>query len=87
MEPATYSISISKAAQKQLDKLPDDVAILLLTVIQSLAQNPRPVGCKKLKGADAYRVRKGNYRIIYEIRDAVLQIEVVAIGDRKDVYD
>lgn len=81
-----YSISISKAARKQLDKLPDDVAFNLISAMQSLAVNPRPPGCKKLKGYDAYRIRKGNYRIVYEIHDAVLVIEVVAVGDRKDIY-
>lgn len=83
----TYRISISKVARRQLDKLPDEVASLLLAAIQSLSINPRPAGCKKLKGVDAWRIRKGNYRIIYEIRDSVLLITMVAVGNRKDVYD
>lgn len=82
-----YKISITKTAQKQLDKLPDSVAGILIEVIYDLAPNPRPYGCKKLKGREAYRIRKGNFRIIYEIRDRILTVEVIAIGDRKDIYD
>ncbi|MCH8318769.1 MAG: type II toxin-antitoxin system RelE/ParE family toxin [Bacteroidetes bacterium] len=59
----------------------------LIEVIQSLANNPRPHGYIKLKGRDGYRIRKGNYRIIYDIFDAVLIIDVVAVGHRKDIYE
>ena len=82
-----YIISITKTAQKQLDKLPDSVAGILIEAIHDLTFNPRPHGCKKLKGRDAYRIRKGNFRIIYEITDRILTVEVIAIGDRKDIYD
>ena len=53
----------------------------------NLATDCRPAGYKKLKGLEAYRIRVGNYRIIYEIKDNILTIEVVAIGHRKDVYN
>lgn len=82
-----YSISISKTAQKQLDKLTDDIANLLLELIASLADNPRPHGYKKLKGRDGYRVRQGNYRIIYDIYDKTLVVNVIALGHRKDIYE
>jgi mRNA interferase RelE/StbE len=52
-----------------------------------LADDPRPKGCKKLKGRDGYRIRTGNYRIIYEIFDTELLIDVIAIGHRKDIYE
>lgn len=81
-----YTIKISKKAEKQLDKLSDKVAKQLLKVIFELSNNPRPFGYIKLKGRDAYRIRKGNYRIIYEIYDDVLVVEIITIGDRKDVY-
>jgi len=81
-----YSILLTKTAAKQLDKLPDEVAETLLETIQSLAFDPRPPGCKKLKGRDGYRVRQGNYRILYDIFDQTLVVEVVALGHRKDVY-
>ena len=52
----------------------------------AVAGDPRPNGCKKLKGRDAYRIRSGNYRIIYDIQDNELIIDVIALGHRKDVY-
>jgi mRNA interferase RelE/StbE len=52
-----------------------------------LANDPRPAGCKKLKGRDGYRIRVGDYRIIYQIIDHVLVVEVVALGHRKDIYN
>ena len=82
-----FSILISKTAQKQLDKLPDEVANTLIDAISELADNPRPIGCKKLKGRDGYRIRKGNYRIIYDVFDDLLVIEVIALGHRKDIYN
>ena len=84
---SVYSITISRTAQKQLDKLNDDVAFTLIKAIQSLANNPLPIGCKKLKGRNGYRIRKGDYRIIYEIHNNVLIIDVIAIGHRKDIYE
>jgi mRNA interferase RelE/StbE len=82
-----YKITITKFAQKQLDKLPDSVANRLIDAIYNLAENPRPVGHKKLKGRNGNRIRVGDYRIIYEIFDSELLISVVAIGDRKDIYN
>ena len=82
-----YSITITKTAQKQLDRLNNTIADSIIQLIQSLALNPRPVGYKKLKGRDGYRIRKGDYRIIYDIHDKVLIINVIAIGHRKDIYE
>jgi len=82
-----YKITISKTAQKQLDKLQDNIADRLIEAIYSLANNPRPIGFKKLKGRDGYRIREGNYRIIYEVIDNILVINVIAVGHRKDIYD
>ena len=82
-----YKISITKTAQKQLDKLPDSVAGILIEAIHDFTFNPRPHGCKKLKGRDAYRIRRGDFRVIYEISDRILTVEVIAIGNRKDIYD
>jgi len=83
---AKYIIILSKKAQKVLDGLSDYIAEPVFKSIAALEENPRPVGCKKLKGRDAYRIRSGNYRIIYEIIDEQLIINVVAVGHRKDVY-
>lgn len=82
-----YSLVISKTAQKQLDKLSDTIAAPLIDTIQNLAHTPRPHGCKKLKGRNGYRIRKGNYRIIYDIHDNILTIEIIALGHRKNIYD
>jgi len=82
-----YQVSISKAAQKQLDKLNDNIAIPILDAIATLVANPRPAGVKKLKGRNGYRIRKGDYRIIYDIHDYILIVDVIAIGHRKDIYE
>jgi mRNA interferase RelE/StbE len=82
-----YKITISKTAQKQLDKLQDSIADRLIEAIYNLADDPRPAGCKKLKGRDGYRIREGDYRIIYNIFDQMLLIDVIALGHRKDIYD
>jgi mRNA interferase RelE/StbE len=82
-----YKINITKKAKKELDKMSDDIVEPILTAIEKLSENPRPKGCKKLKGRLGYRIRVGNYRIIYEIFDDVLVIEVVDLGHRKDIYE
>ncbi|MGF7082457.1 type II toxin-antitoxin system RelE family toxin [Mucilaginibacter sp. UYCu711] len=82
-----YKITISRVAQKQLDKLPDNLALRLVDSIYTLANEPRPTGCKKLKGREGYRIRVGDYRIIYEIIDDMLIVNVVKLGHRKDIYN
>ena len=82
-----YTVVITKSAQKQLDRLSDHIAEPILSVISNLANNPRPNGCKKLQGRSSYRIRKGDYRIIYDIFDHILVVDVIAIGNRKDIYD
>ena len=82
-----YIVVLSKKAQKQLDKLSDNIAAPILKGIAALGANPRPQGCKKLKGREGYRIRVGNYRIIYDIFDRELIVDVIAVGDRKDIYE
>lgn len=68
--------------------MPDSAINRIFPRIESLAENPRPAGCKKLRGArDLWRIRIGNYRVVYQVDDAILLVEVRAIGDRKDVYE
>lgn len=81
-----YTAVLSKKAQKQLDKLPDNIAEPIFDAIIELEENPRPAGNKKLKGRDGYRIRIGNYRIIYEIFDSELIVDVIALGHRKNIY-
>ncbi len=84
---ATYRIKIAKRAVKSLLALPKKVRHQLSTAIDALAENPRPTGTKKLTGStDLYRMRVGNYRMIYKIKDAELIVLVVKIGHRKDIY-
>ena len=84
---AKYSISINKKTRKQLDKMSDIIVAPLLEAIENLSENPRPQGYKKLKGRTGYRIRVGNYRVIYEIFDEILLIDVIDLGHRKDIYE
>ena len=67
-------------------KLDKQAIPVIKGAIAELADNPRPHGYKKLKGEDAYRIRVGDYRIIYEIEDNIILVTVVSVGHRKDVY-
>lgn len=81
-----YEILIAEPAEKTLDKLPVAVAERLIKAIYKLADQPRPPKCVKLSGSDNYRIRVGDYRIIYSILDDVLVIEVLKIGNRREIY-
>lgn len=82
-----YTVLILPSAQKQLDKLPNNTATRIEDKMMELGNDPRPSGCKKLKGRDAYRIRIGDYRAIYEIQDNKLIITVITVGHRKDIYE
>ena len=82
-----YTAVLTKKAQKQLDKLSDNIAEPIIAAIAGLEENPRPADCKKLKGRDGYRIRTGNYRIIYDIFDTELVIDIITLGHRKDIYE
>ncbi len=81
-----YTVTFSRKAQKKLNRLSDNLAEPILNALASLADNPRPNGYIKLKGFNAYRIRVGSYRIIYEIFDRILVVEIIDLGDRKDIY-
>lgn len=82
-----YRVDIADSALKALRKIPDRDARRIDVAILALADTPRPAGAKKLQGDDdLYRVRVGDYRIVYAIRDAVLLVLVVRITHRRDVY-
>jgi len=82
----TYKISILRQAQKQLAKIPANDYKKVKQAILDLAHDPRPQGSKKLKGRDGWRLRQGDYRVIYEIQDDQLIIIVLTIGNRRDIY-
>jgi mRNA interferase RelE/StbE len=81
-----YTVLIERYAQKQIMKLGKKAIPVIKAAIAGLADNPRPYGYKKLKGEEAYRIRVGDYRIIYEINDDIIIVTVVSVGHRKDIY-
>lgn len=83
-----YQIKIDRRVRRDLRGISSRDVEKIRETIASLAQNPRPDGCKKLKGENKsyFRVRVGNYRIIYTVDDGVLLIVVVAVGHRKEIY-
>jgi mRNA interferase RelE/StbE len=82
-----YRVEFARPAAKQLASLPVAARVRLIKRIESLAGNPRPRGVETLVGGHgALRVREGAYRVIYEIRDAVLLVLLLKIGHRRDVY-
>jgi mRNA interferase RelE/StbE len=83
---ASYSLQIKRSAAKELAQVPPNHRGRIVARIQALAEDPRPVGAEKLSGQERYRVRQGDYRILYEIEDQILRIMVVKIGYRRDVY-
>jgi len=84
-----YKVIIKKDALKELKLLPRIVVADIAKSIEQLSDNPRPSGCKKLKGSkeDLWRIRIGNYRVIYVIEDIVRIVNIRKIGHRKDVYN
>jgi mRNA interferase RelE/StbE len=82
----TYTVVIERYAQKQIMKLDKKHIPSIKAAIGALANNPRPYGYKKLKGEEAYRIRVGDYRVIYEIEDEIILVTIVSVGHRKNVY-
>lgn len=83
---ASYSILLTRSAARELEGVPTKDRRRIVTRIAALADNPRPVGVEKLSGDDKFRIRQGDYRILYEIEDARLIVTVVRVGNRRDVY-
>lgn len=82
-----YQLVIDRSAQKQLGKIPPPHFNRIIKAINNLADNPRPTGCKKLTGRSGYRIRIGNYRVIYNIDDKILIVFIIDAGHRKNIYD
>jgi len=81
-----YDVFILRRAQKELASLPKSNYQRSRDAIAALSSNPRPAGCKKLSGREGWRIRSGDYRIIYEIDDRQKRITVLHVGHRRDVY-
>jgi mRNA interferase RelE/StbE len=85
---ASYEIEWKRSAVKELKELPKEMIIRILQAVEALADNPLPPGVKKLAGSKhTYRLREGDYRVIYNLLSKALVIEVIRVGHRKDVYD
>lgn len=83
----TYDIQILPAALRALRKLPPEAKRRVQAVIELLADDPRPPAAKRLTGRLEWRVRSGDYRVLYRVEDAVLTVVIVHTGHRRDVYD
>ncbi len=82
----SYQLTYSTAAERSIERLPRNIQSRILKRVETLVDDPRPPGAIKLTGEDAYRVRVGDYRIIYMIEDAKLIVLVVDVGHRGEMY-
>ena len=81
-----YTVRFVRSARKELEQLTDAMLQRVFPRIEAPADTPRPPGCKKLRGAkDLWRIRVGAFRVVYQIDDGILLVEIRAIGDRKDI--
>jgi len=84
----SYAVELKPSARKELESLPDTVLARVIHRLGSLAHDPRPSGCKKLKGyKDQWRVRIGDWRVIYTVDDTVRLVSVTRIAHRREVYE
>jgi mRNA interferase RelE/StbE len=83
---AGYKLLIKPSAARELDALPKKERQRIVRRIQSLSDEPRPRGCEKLSGEEKYRIRQGDYRIVYSTSDRDLTVVVVKVGHRREVY-
>ena len=81
-----YRVELETRALREFKGLPNDVRGLLSAVLDDLQALPRPPGAKKLTGMDGWRVRKGDYRVLYTVDDRAKLVRVYRIGNRRDVY-
>jgi mRNA interferase RelE/StbE len=83
---ASYNIFIKPSAAKEIEALPKKDRLRVINRIQALSENPRPPGSEKLSGLDKYRVRQGQYRIVYSVSDEEVVVCVVRVAHRREVY-
>lgn len=84
--PGPYRLVFARSARRELERLPRQEIQRLVKRIHQLASDPRPVGCQKLSGTDFYRLRQGDYRVLYGIDDAHRLVDIIKIGHRREVY-
>jgi len=84
----SYTVEVKPAARRELEALPDHVLSRVVRELESLGHTPRPAGCKKLKGyKDQWRVRVGDWRVLYIIDDDAKLVSVTRIAHRREVYE
>lgn len=83
---ASYRVLIRRSAEKEIAKLPGAVRRRIVEKVLALAADPRPHGAQKLAGRDEYRLREGDYRIVYTVADEIVTVTVVRVAHRSDVY-
>ncbi len=81
-----YTVTIHTPAKKSLCRLPENVQTRIARAMLALEANPRPPGAVKLSGRDGWRIRAGDYRVIYTIDDAKKEVVIYAIGHRREIY-
>ena len=81
-----YRVELRRSSQKALDRLQKQELFKIISTLVELEQNPRPKGIEKIRGTELWRIREGDYRLIYHIDDGKKIITVVRIGHRRDVY-
>jgi len=85
---SSYRVALASSAEKELQRLPKKTIARVVLRLEQLALTPRPAGCKKLKGGDKeWRIRVGDYRVVYVVDDAARTIDVTRIAHRRDVYE
>jgi mRNA interferase RelE/StbE len=82
----SYKLEVKRSATKEIGDLRKADCQRVIARIQQLASNPRPHGCEKISGAEKYRIRQGDYRILYEIDDSAKLLTIVKVGNRREVY-
>ena len=82
----TYQVILKRTAEKELDALQTNMRKRILKRLLALEDNPRPAGIKRLQGQESYRLRVGDYRVLYTIDDKAKQVFIFAVGHRGDVY-
>lgn len=83
---AVYKIEIKRSAAKELEKIQKKDRDRVIEKIEALSEDPRPPQSKKLSGEEKYRIRQGDYRVLYQIYDEVIIVVVVKVAHRKEVY-
>jgi len=85
---SSYRVALTASAERELHSLPAQVVARIVPRLEHLASAPRPPGCKKLKGGDKeWRIRVGDYRVVYEIDDRARTVDVTRIAHRREVYE